>query len=292
MTAATKRLWIVCAALAIAAGAAAAHAAPTDDLKQFREFFKNKFPTVKFDDYADGLYALPGMDDYRAQWEALNEFPPYELGLAEGKKEWQTPFKNGKTYAGCFKNGGKNTAQHYPYWSDAGNEVRTVEMDLIDCLKKNGEERAFTTADLDKDAKARVQLANLTAAFYQLSQGQRVSIDLSKPGALQAYEEGKKFWWQRRGQLNFACANCHMDLAGRNLGGNQPLSAALGHPIAWPAFRTVWGQLETIHQRYATCNSQVRAKPAKHGSKIYNHLQLYETYLSTGLPLTAPTVRN
>ena len=50
--------------------------------------------------------------------------------------------------------------------------------------QKNGEERAFTTADLDKDGKARVQLANLTAAFYQLSQGQRVSIDVSKPGAM------------------------------------------------------------------------------------------------------------
>lgn len=287
-----NRLAILCAALAMLGGTPAAQADPTDDLRQFREFFKNKFPNVKFEEYSNGLYVLPGMDDYRAQWEALNQFPPFELGLAEGKNEWERPFKNDKTYASCFKNNGKNTAQHYPYWSETTREVRTVEMDLIECLKKNGEQRPFTGADLDKDAKARVQLANLTAAFYQMSQGQRVSIDLTKPGAAQAYEDGKKFWWARRGQLNFACANCHMDLAGKNMGGNQPLSAALGHPVGWPAFRTVWGQLETIHQRYATCNSQVRAKPAKHGSKIYNHLQLYETYLSTGLPLTAPTVRN
>lgn len=286
-----KTIAIMLTVLGIAA-AAPVHAEPTADLKQFREFFKGKFPTVKFEDYANGLYALPGMDDYRAQWESINEFAPYELGLAEGKKEWETPFKNGGTYAGCFKNGGKNVAQHYPYWSEDAKEVRTAETDLFACLKKNGEERPFTTADLDKDGKARVQLANLTAAFYRMSRGQRVSIDLSKPGALAAYEDGKKFWWARRGQLNFACANCHMDLAGKNMGGNQPLSAALGHPVGWPAFRIVWGQLETIHQRYATCNSQVRAKPLKHGSKTYNHLQLYETYLSTGLPLTAPTVRN
>ncbi len=132
----------------------------------------------------------------------------------------------------------------------------------------------------------------MTAYFYSLSQGQRIKIDLSSPGAVKAYEEGKKFWWQRRGQLNFACANCHMDLAGKNFGGNQPLSAALGHTTAWPAQRLEWGRIETIHQRYKTCNSQVRAKPFKHGSEIYNHLQLYETYMSSGLPLTAPAMRN
>jgi sulfur-oxidizing protein SoxA len=269
-----------------------AAADPATDLKQFREYFKKKFPNVRFDNFANGLYALPGMDDYRTQWEALSEFPPYEISLDQGRKEWQTPFKNGKSYATCFANDGKDIAQYYPYWHEASRQVRTAEMDLIDCAKRHGEERPFTTADLGKDGAARLQLANLTAAFYELSKGQHVTIDLSAPGAVEAYEEGKRFWWSRRGQLNFSCANCHMDLAGKNLGGNQPLSAALGHPVGWPAYRTVWGQLETIHQRYATCNSQVRAKPAKHGSAAYNNLQLYETYLSSGLPLSAPSVRN
>jgi len=44
--------------------------------------------------------------------------------------------------------------------------------------------------------------------------------------------------------------------------------------------------------RYATCNSQVRAKPDKHYSNAYLSLQLYETYMSSGLPLTAPAMRN
>jgi len=202
---------------------------------------------------------------------------------------WEKPFKNGKTYASCFKNGGKNIAQGYPYWDEATQKVRTAEMDLNACLKKNGEPE-FT--DLDKNQGARVKLAQLTAYFYSLSKGQRIKIDVSSPGSVKAYEEGKKFWWSRRGQLNFSCANCHMELAGKNFGGNQPLSAALGHTTAWPAQRLEWGRLETIHQRYKTCNKQVRAKPLKHGSEIYNHLQLYETYMSSGLPLTAPAMRN
>jgi sulfur-oxidizing protein SoxA len=285
-------LLITAFGLAAVANLPTAQADPQSDLKQFRAYFKKKFPDVPFDEFANGLYALPQFKDYREQWEAINEFPPYEVGLAEGEKMWNTAFPNGKTFASCFKNGGKNIAQHYPYWDKEKKEFRTAEMDLMDCARRNGANYAFLTADLDNDTKARVQLANLTAYFYSLSKGQRVSIDLSDPDAVKAYEEGKKFWWQRRGQLNFACAHCHMESAGKNLGGNQPLSAALGHPVGWPAFRVVWGRLETIHYRYATCNSQVRAKPFKHGSKIYNNLQVYETYLSSGLPLTAPSMRN
>lgn len=276
----------------IAAVATTAQADPKKDLEQLRSYFKNKFPSVKFDDYANGFYFLPGLEEYKDNWESMNEFPPYELGFANGQKMWETPFKNGKTFASCFPNGGKKIAQKYPYWDKEKKQVRTAEMDLMDCAKKNGADFPFLTADLGKDQKARVQLAELTAYFYSLSKGERVSIDLSDPGAVAAYEAGKKFWWQKRGQLNFACADCHMELAGKNMGGNQPLSAALGHPVGWPAQRLEWGRLETIHWRYTTCNSQVRAKPQKYGSEIYNNLQLYETYLSSGLPLTAPAMRN
>lgn len=288
-----KKIMMLLAALGIAGIVATpAVAGPAEDLKQFRDYFKKKFPTVKFDAYADGLYALPGNEEYKASWEAYNEFPPFELGLANGKKDWETPFPNGKTFASCFKNGGKNVAQNYPYWDDKSQKVRTAEMDVMDCAKKNGGKQAYLTADLDKDAKARVALAEVTAHFYSLSRGQRISIDLSKPGAVKAYEAGKKFWWARRGQLNFSCSNCHVDLAGRNFGGNQPLSAGLGHTTAWPAQRLDWGRLETIHFRYKTCNGQVRAKGLKHGAEIYNNLELYEKYMSSGLPLTAPSMRN
>lgn len=290
-----KRVLVLLAALGLAGGLPARSLAdPASDLKQFREFFKKKFPAVKFDEFSNGLYALPGFEEYKAQWEAYNEFPPYELGLANGKKMWDTPFPNGKTFADCFRNGGKNIAQNYPHWDKARQRVVTAEMELTECIGRNGalDRFAFTKADLSQDQSARVQLAELTAYFYSLSRRQRVSIDLSDPGAVKAYEAGKKFWWQRRGQLNFACANCHMDLAGRNMGGNQPLSAALGHTTAWPAQRLEWGRLETVHFRYMTCNSQVRAKPFKHGAEVYNNLQLYETYMSSGLPLTAPAMRN
>ena len=287
-----KKLFLVLTLLGVVFGlSTVASADPATDLKQFQDFFKHKFPEVPFDEYANGLYVLPGMEAYREQWLLSNEFPPYELGLALGKKTWETPFKNGGTFASCFKNGGKNIAQSYPYWDETTQKIRTAEMDINDCLKKNGE-TPFTFSELDKDQNARGKLADLTAYFYSLSKGQRVKLDISKPGAVKAFEDGKKFWWARRGQLNFACSHCHMEMAGKNMGGNQPLSAALGHPVAWPAQRLEWGRIETLHRRYETCNTQVRAKPLKHGSETYNNLQFYETYMSSGLPFTAPAMRN
>lgn len=285
-------LWLTALGMVCGFHLTASAADPASDLKKFRSYYAQRFPNVKFEDYANGLYVLPGMEQYRAQWEEVNNFPPYELGLADGKKMWDAPLKNGKTFAGCFKNGGQNIAQNYPYWDEASQKVRTAEMDLLKCMSDNDPEMADQFKDLDKNDKARTKLAGLVAAFYSLSKGQKVSIDVSTPGAKAAYEAGRKYWWQKRGQLNFACADCHWESAGKDLGGNQPLSAALGHPVAWPAYRVVWGQLETVHQRYKTCNSQVRAKPAKHGAEIYNNVQFYETYLSSGLPLSAPAMRN
>ena len=50
--------------------------------------------------------------------------------------------------------------------------------------------------------------------------------------------------------------------------------------------------IEAIHQRDATCFSQVRAKPYKYLGEEYNALELYEEYMSSGLSLTAPHMRD
>lgn len=298
--------WLLAIAVALAAavgtGPAAADAydevykpgqTPEQHREAYRLYFKKKFPRVEFEEFSNGLYALPQFAAYRETWEEERDFPPYEVGLERGKALWEKPFKNGKTFSDCFANGGRNIAQKYPYWDEARQQIRTAEMDLIDCARSNGEDLPFVAAaDLGKDQKARVQLAELTAYFYSLSSGQKIDIDLSRPGATAAFEKGKQIFWSRRGQLNFACYQCHVDLAGHNLGGGQPLSAGLGHTTAWPAQRIEWARIETIHQRYATCFSQVRAKPYPHLGEEYNALELYEKFMSGGLPLTAPSMRN
>lgn len=270
---------------------------PQADLKEFQSYFKKKYPEVKFDEFANGFYGLPEFKEYRKSWEANNVFPDYELGLERGKSYWTKKFSNGESFGSCVKKGTIKPAYTYPRWDKASKSVRTAELDILDCAKNNAadsKEFPFLGADFNKDEKARVQLAEVTAHFYSLYRGKRLKpdVDFKDPDALAAYEKGKKYWWTRRGQLNFACAHCHIDMAGKDLGGNQPLSAALGHTTAWPAQRLEWMRLETLMQRYATCNSQVRAKPEKHYGPEFLSLQLYESYMSSGLPLTAPAMRN
>ncbi len=269
-----------CAALALVAGSRAAQADAQSELAEFQNFFKNKFPDTPFEDFSNGVYAVN--KELRGEWEKIMEFPPYELGLENGKKIWETPFKNGKTFAGCFKRGGKNIAQYYPYWDETTKQVKTLEMEINECLRRNGETEF---KDLEKG-----DLADVTAYMKSLSRGKKVEIDLSQPGALEAYEKGKQYYWSRRGQLNFACAHCHIENAGSRMRGNV-LSPGLGHGVGWPAYRSDWGQISTLHRRYASCNLQVRAKPLPPQSETYRNLELYETYLNTGLPLVAPSQR-
>jgi sulfur-oxidizing protein SoxA len=46
-----------------------AAATPEEDLAQFQQFFKDKFPTVSLEAYSDGVNALPQYAERRANWE-------------------------------------------------------------------------------------------------------------------------------------------------------------------------------------------------------------------------------
>lgn len=254
-----------------------AHASPESDLKDFQGYFKKKFPNVKFEEFSNGLYALPGAEDRRAEWQGLMDFPPFELELSKGKKFWD---KN--DLKSCFKNDGKNIAQGFPYWDAKKKKVITLEGAINDCL-------ASKKMDKIKDVKKGL-MAEVAAYMKSLSAGQKVNLDLSDPGMQAIYEKGKKFYWAKRGQLNFSCADCHVKNAGKFVGGNI-LSAGLGHGTGFPAYRSKWGGLGTLHRRYGGCNKQVRAKDLKAQGPEYTALEVYETYMATGLPLVAPSQR-
>jgi len=282
-----KKLILMLAGLGIAFGAPmTASATPEDDLKEFQGFFKKKFPTVPLEGYNDGVNALPQYAERRANWELLMDFPPYEEDIEKGEELWGTPFKNGKTYASCFKNGGKGLAVGYPFYDKESKKMRTIEADINECRVRNGEEPI-------KNLKHGT-MAQLVIAFKRLSQGQPMAVKLDSPEAVAAYEDGKQFYWARRGQLNMSCATCHVQNAGNKIRGDV-LSPALGHGTGFPVYRTKWSlagkPLGTIHRRYGGCNKQVRAKPLKAQSDSYTNLELYQAYMNTGVPIKVPSQR-
>lgn len=282
-----KKILMVLAALGLVAGAVSTtHAGPEQDKQKMQDYFKKKFPKVPLDDFANGVYALD--KNLRAEWEQIMEFPPYELVLEDGEKLMNKKFKNGKTIASCFKNGGKGIAQNYPYFDSKSGKVKTIEAEIIQCLKKNGE---YDKKDKNWAYKKGKSLIAVSAYIHNTSRGKRTNVKVpNDPRALKAYNAGKQFYYARRGQLNFSCAHCHIATAGMKIGGNL-LSPTVGQTTHWPAYRSKWGAVGTIHRRYTGCNKQVRAKPQKAQGANYTNLQYFHTYMSNGLPLNAPGTR-
>jgi len=253
---------------------------PEEDLAAFRNYFKNRFPDVPMEEYTNGVYAVDPIG--RENWEAIEEFPPYEPFIDEGQTMWETPFANGKTYQDCFPDGPAMESQ-FPYWNKQQEMVITLPIAINQCREANGEKPL-------KYKKGPISNILAYIAFESRGQTTNVAIPTEDPKALAAYENGKKFYYTRRGQLNFSCAACHLQNAGMRIRADI-LSPALGHTTHWPVYRSKWGELGTLHRRFDGCNKQVRAKPFKAQGEEYRDLEYFLTYMSNGLPLNGPGAR-
>jgi sulfur-oxidizing protein SoxA len=255
-------------------------ASPEDDLKAFRGYFLERFPNVPLEEFSNGVYAIDAAS--REQWESIEEFPPYEIAIEEGEELFNTPFKNGKTYASCFDKGGVGIKSMYPYFNKETGQVHTLEYEINQCRTKNGEEPM-------KYGKGKI--ASIEAYMAFTTRGQ--IIDTKVPHdqrAMDAYEKGKHHFYARRGQLNMACAHCHVDNAGNRIRADI-LSPALGHVSHFPVYRAKWGGLGTLHRRFAGCNEQVRAKSYPLQGEEYRDLEYFLTYMSNGIPWNGPGAR-
>jgi len=255
-------------------------ASPEDDLKAFRAYFLERFPNVPLEEFANGVYAIDSAS--REQWEAIEEFPPYEIAIEEGEEIFNTPFKNGKTFASCFRNGGIGIQGDYPYFDKDTGRVQTLAAAVNDCLVKNGEKPL---------GYGKGKMASVLAYMAYTSRGQVIDTKIPHDGrAMEAYEKGKQFYYARRGQLNMSCAHCHVDNAGNKIRADI-LSPALGHVSHFPVYRSKWGGLGTIHRRFSGCNKQVRAKDFPLQSDEYRNLEYFMTYMSNGIQWNGPGAR-
>jgi sulfur-oxidizing protein SoxA len=267
------------AGLGLALGAVGAYASPESDRQEMVKYYQDRYPNIKIDDYVYGALAFD--EDSKAQYDAIMEFPPYEADIEAGRKLWETPFKNGKTYASCLPNGGKNIAGNYPMFDEAKGKVVTLNEVINDCRTANGEE-AYKLGD----AKT---MGKLNAYMRTLSDGMLMNVKVQGPKATAAYEDGKKTFFTRKGQLNFACDSCHVQNAGVRLR-SELISPAVGHAVHWPVFRG-GDNLVMLQNRYDGCFKQVRAVPPAIGSATMNNLEYFHSSLSNGLPMKASVFR-
>jgi len=256
----------------------AASAGPAEDRSALIKDTKGALSGVKFEDYVLGALALN--KDAKAQYESIMDFPPYLNDLDNAKKAWEKPFKNGKNFASCFADGGKNVAGNYPQFDNASGKVVTFENALNACLRRNGE------AELKYGSSA---LGLLSAYAKSLSDGMKVQVKVEGPVALAAYEKGKTLYYSRRGQLNFSCASCHVGEVGSFIRSEQ-LSPLIGQAAHWPEFRA-GTNLVTLQGRFRQCQKNTRAAPLEFNSEEYNNLEYFMTYMSNDLPMQTPVFR-
>ncbi len=106
---------------------------------------------------------------------------------------------------------------------------------------------------------------------------------------LQAFAaSGEKLFFQRMGQLNLSCAQCHNDNAGKRLA-SSPIPQ--GHANAYPIYRLEWQGVGSLQRRLRNCMSGVRAEVPPYGDLALVELELYLAARAKGMPIEAPGVR-
>lgn len=275
-----KKLSVLIVVVVFSGVSAIAFSTPEEDRIAFQNYYFSKFPDTPREDFINGVYSIS--KELREQWLELEDFPPYEIAIDEGKELFETPFANGKTYAGCFENDGIEVRQNYPYFDLEQGQVITLEFAINQCREANGEEPLpYRKGDI----------AAISAYMAYTSRGQTIDVEIpDDPRALAAYEMGKQYYYTKRGQLNFACSDCHVVSSGTKLR-SETLSPALGNTSHFPVYRLEWNEIGTLHRRFVGCNQQVRAKPFKPQSEVYRNLEFFLTYMSNGLKFNGPGVR-
>lgn len=258
-------------------GAGAAGAGPEDDRARFLAAHARSFPGVPAADYIYG--ALAASADARAQYEQIMEFPPFVGDIERGHRLWDAPLADGSRLADCFPDGGAGAAARHPLVEPDGTLV-SFERAINRCRERAGDRPWPYGTGL---------MALATAWGRTLSDGYPMAIRVEGAAALRHYDNGRRLYFRRIGQMNLSCAACHLQYAGHTLR-TEILSPAVGQATHWPVFRG-GENLTTLQGRYRRCMEQIRAEPPEAGSEALDELEYFHAYLSNGLPLKASVFR-
>lgn len=273
----TATRWLL-AVIVLAAGSAIA--GPEEDRVAFVEYFQSRFPDVPFAEFANGIYAID--DDARQQWIEIEEFPPYEFSLESGESLWAAPLPDGAGYADCFPMSPPAIRGRYPTFDADAGEVITLPVAINDCRA------AHDAEPLPYDSSEMIDITSFLAYAARGTTVETVVPDDSR--ALAAYEDGKRFYYTKRGQLNFACSDCHVTSVGQYVRADR-LGPSLGHPTHFPVYRSKLGRVISLHERFHGCVRDVGAKPFELESREYRNLEYFLSYMSNGLAFNGPGAR-
>jgi L-cysteine S-thiosulfotransferase len=225
-----------------------------------------------------------GIEFQSAETRALqaDEFGnPGMLWVARGERLWsQSRGDAGNSCESCHgdaRKSMKGVAASYP--RHGGGQVMDLEQRINACVTGNQRGRALPWESED--------LLALTAYVARQSRGSPIDVAIDGP-ARETFERGRRIYFERQGQLNLACTQCHDANWGRTLLAEK---VSQGHPADWPAYRLEWQSLGSLQRRLRACYFGVRAELPQFGSPDLVALELYLAARARGLPLSVPGVR-
>jgi len=225
-------------------------------------------------------FAIP---ETRAMQDDDFENPGF-LWLDDGAEQWETADgAAGKACVDCHGDAADSMAAvgaTYPVYAPEIGKPINIEQRINQCRVERMDAKPWKWESRE--------LLAMTIFVKNQSAGEAVDVALSDD-LMPFYNDGKAFYEQRRGQLDMACAHCHIENAGAQLRANV---LSQGQPNGFPLYRLKWQNVGSLHRRFRGCNSQVRAEPFAYGSDEYVNLELFLTHRANGLPVETPAVRN
>jgi L-cysteine S-thiosulfotransferase len=220
--------------------------------------------------------------DLRAQ-QADDGANPGMLWVSQGAKMWSTPPTAAtKSCAGCHGDDAasmKGAATRYPQVDATSGQLLNLEARINQCRTTRQSQPAL--------AYETDELLGLTALVAHQSRGLPLSPKIDGSAAA-FYAAGKAFYFERQGQLNISCAQCHDDRVGNKLRGDTISSGLTG---AYPAYRLDWQKAGSLHRRLRACSLGVRAVQLPAGSPEYLALELYLNGRGAGTAIETPGIR-
>lgn len=207
---------------------------------------------------------------------------PGLLWVSQGAELWDAAPGDERACAGCHGEARKSmrgVAARYPAIDGMTGTLLNLEGRINTCRTRHQHAAPFA---YESD-----ELLALSAFAARQSAGMPVMVSID--GAANAwFERGREFYARRQGQLNLACRHCHQLNAGRMLRGEH---VSQGHGNGYPAYRLEWQTLGSLHRRFKSCSSGVRATMYDYGSDEYLALELLLAWCANGLPVETPAVR-
>lgn len=211
---------------------------------------------------------------------------PGMLWVEQGERLWSAvPTDGNRNAKSCLQchgdaaNAMRGVAARYPAFDRGERRVVNIEQRINACRAKRQGELPFEYESKD--------LLAITAYVTRQSLNMPVSVKVTGAAA-RSFERGRTAYYQRRGQLDMACANCHEERTGSRLRAEVISQGQInGHPV----YRQLWQTMGSAQRMFAWCNDAVRAEPYAFGSREYTDLELYVKWRGRGLPVEAPGIR-